>query len=204
MGLFGKLFSKNKNEVTVENVNTEVTGNDIIVAGEMIKEGEGPKEDPSVYYVLYVNKVSGFIDVPFNTLMLLVNDHSNNNLTINYEVDGVSKTDIFSRSRIIDVTFNSRVQMENSKKEVVSNEMKSHLAAAALFGGNPLAQYLGGSAINSISNTMSNNYDKVNLNTYYEITLTYVSEDNVTQKMMFTTTDNPEKFINFLKTTINK
>ena len=82
MGLFGKLFSKNNNEAPVENLNTEVTGNDVIIAGEMVKEGEAPKEDPTVYYILYVNKVSGFKDVPFNTLMLLVNDHSNNNLTM--------------------------------------------------------------------------------------------------------------------------
>lgn len=204
MGLFGNLFSKNKNVTPVENVNTEVTGNDIIIAGEMIKEGEAPKEDPSVYYVLYVNKVSGFKEIPFNTLMLLVNDHSKNNLTINYEVDGVSKTDTISRSKITDVSFNSRMLMENNKKEIVTNEMKSHLAAAALFGGNPLAQYLGGNGINGLLNTMSDNYDKVELNTYFEITLTYLNEENETQKMMFTTTDNPEKFINFLKTTINK
>lgn len=204
MGLFGNLFSKNKNATPVENVNTEVTGNDIIIAGEMIKEGEAPKEDPSVYYVLYVNKVSGFKEIPFNTLMLLVNDHSKNNLTINYEVDGVSKTDTISRSKITDVSFNSRMLMENNKKEIVTNEMKSHLAAAALFGGNPLAQYLGGNGINGLLNTMSDNYDKVDLNTYFEITLTYLNEENETQKMMFTTTDNPEKFINFLKTTINK
>lgn len=204
MGLFGNLFSKKKNDVPVENVNKEVTGNDVIIAGEMIKEGEPPKEDPSVYYILYVNKVAGFKDVPFNTLMLLVNDHSKNNLTINYEVDGNKKTDTISRSKITDVSFNSRVQMENSNKEIVSNEMKSHLAAAALFGGNPLTQYLGGNAINGLSNVLSDNYDKVDLNSYFEITLSYLNEENEPQKMMFTTTDNPEKFINFLKTNINK
>ena len=83
MGLFG-LFSKKKDEVPVENVNKEVTGNDVIIAGEMIKEGEAPKENPAVYYVLYVSKVYGFKDVPFNKLMLLLNYHPNNNLTINY------------------------------------------------------------------------------------------------------------------------
>lgn len=204
MGLFGKMFSKNKNNTPVENVNTEVTGNDIIIAGEMIKEGAAPKEDPSIYYILYVNKVSGFKEVPFNTVMLLVNDHSNNNLTINYEVDGKNKVDTISRSKITDVSFNSRIQMENSRKDVISNELKSHLAAAALFGGYPLAQYLGGNAINGVVNTLSDNYDKVDLNTYYEITLAFTNEENETQKMMFTTTDNPEKFINFLKTNINK
>ena len=40
MGLFGKLFKKNKNEEPIKNVNKEVTGNDIIIDGKMIKEGE--------------------------------------------------------------------------------------------------------------------------------------------------------------------
>lgn len=204
MGLFGKLFSKNKKEAPVENVNKEVTGNDIIIAGEMIKEGESPKEDPSIYYILYVNKVSGFKEVPFNTPMLLVNDHSKNNLTINYVIDGVNKVDTISRSKITDVSFNSRMQMDNNVKTIISNETKSTLAAMALFGGNPLSQYIGKGVINNDSNTLSDNYGKIDLNTYFEITLSYLNEENEPQKMMFTTTDNPEKFINFLKTTINK
>ena len=44
MGLFGKLFSKNKNEQPVENVNKEVTGNDVIIAGEMIKKYSDEKK----------------------------------------------------------------------------------------------------------------------------------------------------------------
>ena len=40
MGLFGNIFKKKKNEEPIKNVNTEVTGNDIIIAGKMIKEGE--------------------------------------------------------------------------------------------------------------------------------------------------------------------
>lgn len=204
MGLFGKLFSKNKKEAPVENVNKEVTGNDIIIAGEMIKEGEAPKEDPSIYYILYVNKVSGFKEVPFNTPMLLVNDHSKNNLTINYVIDGANKVDTISRSKITDVSFNSRMQIDNNVKTIISNETKSTLAAMSLFGGNPLSQYIGKGVINNDSNTLSDNYNKIDLNTYFEITLSYLNEENEPQKMMFTTTDNPEKFINFLKTTINK
>ena len=203
MGLFGKLFSKNNNEAPVENLNTEVTGNDVIIAGEMVKEGEAPKEDPTVYYILYVNKVSGFKDVPFNTLMLLVNDHANNNLTINYEIDGNQKTDTISRSKITDVTCNSRMQMEGSSK-VPGPDMKDTLSSFALFSGHPVRNYIHAQVIGGAINAMSDNYDKVELNTYYEITLTYLNEENETQRMMFTTTENPEKFINFLKTTINK
>ena len=38
MGLFGKMFSKKNKEEVVENVNTEVTGSDLIIAGEVVKE----------------------------------------------------------------------------------------------------------------------------------------------------------------------
>ena len=202
MGLFG-LFSKKKDEVPVENVNKEVTGNDVIIAGEMIKEGEAPKENPAVYYVLYVNKVSGFKDVPFNTLMLLVNDHANNNLTINYEIDGNQKTDTISRSKITDVTCNSRMQMDGVAKEVAS-EKKDALAAFALFSGHPVKNYIKTSVVGEINNSMTDNSDKIDLNSYFEITLTYLNEENETQRMMFTTTDDPTKFINFLKSNINK
>ena len=203
MGLFGKLFSKNKNEQPVENVNKEVTGNDVIIAGEMIKEGEAPKENPAVYYVLYVNKVSGFKDVPFNTLMLLVNDHPNNNLTINYEVDNNKKTDTISRSKITDVSYNSRMQMDGFAKEVAS-EKKDALAKFALFSGHPVKDYLKTSVVSELNDSKTDNHDKIDLNSYFEITLTYLNEENETQRMMFTTTDDPAKFINFLKSNINK
>ena len=203
MGLFGKLFSKNNNEAPVENLNTEVTGNDVIIAGEMVKEGEAPKEDPTVYYILYVNKVSGFKDVPFNTLMLLVNDHANNNLTINYTIDGDQKIDTISRSKITEVTCNSRMQMEGTSK-APGPDMKDTLSSFALFSGHPVKNYNHAQVVGGAIDAFSNNYDKVELNTYYEITIAYLNEENETQKMMFTTTENPDKFINFLKTTINK
>lgn len=203
MGLFGKLFSKNNNEAPVENLNTEVTGNDVIIAGEMVKEGEAPKEDPTVYYILYVNKVSGFKDVPFNTLMLLVNDHANNNLTINYTIDGDQKIDTISRSKITEVTCNSRMQMEGTSK-APGPDMKDTLSSFALFSGHPVKNYIHAQVVGGAIDAFSNNYDKVELNTYYEITIAYLNEENETQKMMFTTTENPDKFINFLKTTINK
>ena len=201
MGLFGKLFSKKGNEVPVENVNKEVTGNDLIIAGEVVKEGE-VKEDPSVYYILYVNKLSGLKGVPFTTLLLLVNDHSNNNLTINYILDGNNKTETISRSKIKDVSFVSRFQMDK-KSEPITEDMKNRLASNALFGGHPLSKVLGAHVINydDNSNVKNNNNDS---NTIYEITLTYINEEDESQRLMFGTDLNPEKFVNFLKSNIGK
>ena len=77
----------------------------------------------------------------FNTLLLLVNDHSNNNLTINYILDGNNKTETISRSKIKDVSFVSRFQMDK-KSEPITDDMKNQLAANALFGGHPLSKVL--------------------------------------------------------------
>lgn len=202
MGLFGKMFSKKKNEEVVENVNTEVTGSDLIIAGEVVKEGE-IKEDPSVYYILYVNKLSGLKGVPFNTFILLVNDHSKNNLTINYEVEGEFKTETISRTKIKEVGYVSRVQMD-AKVEAVSEELKNKLAANALFGDHPLNKVLGANVVNyNVVHTIENKEVK-GLNTNYEITITYINEEDESQRLMFGTSEDPEKFINFLKSNINK
>lgn len=202
MGLFGKLFSKNKDVAPVENVNTEVTGNDIIIAGEMIKEGDKPKEDPSVYYVLYVNKVSGFLEVPYNTVMLLVNDHSKNNLTINYLIDVENKITTISRSKIVDVTSNYRMNMEERENNI-TEDIKERLASFATFGGFPLKQVLKDKPnVNTNEEVFVNN--KLDKNNYYEITLIYKNEEDENQRLMFTTIDNPEKFVNYLKSNIGK
>ena len=196
MGLLGKIFSKNKDVEIVENVNSEVTGKDIIIAGEKIKEGEEAKEDPSVYYVLFANKIAGFKGVPYDMRMLLVNDHSMNNLVINYELDGEVKKDIISRNNIQNVDLISRVQMEiNNNLE--SKDIDKRLISASLFGGVPLEQYLSGDI-----NSEINSDKKVDLNTYYELTITYINDENENKKIVFRINNNPEKFVNFLKSNI--
>ncbi len=200
MGFMAKMFSK-KNEKPVENVNKEVTGNDVIIAGEVVKQGE-VKENPSVYYILYVTKLSGLKGVPFNTFILLVNDHSKNNLTINYEMDGEIKVDTISRSKITNISFNMRVQFDNNKDDY-TEEHKNNLAKGATFNGFPLLQVLGANTSN-YAITPEVEQASIDLNNYYEITLTYLNEENESQRILFGTEDNPEKFINFLKTNINK
>ena len=200
MGLFGNLFKKNKNEEPIKNVNTEVTGNDIIIAGKMIKEGEEPPEDPSVYYILFANKISGFKGISFDTRMLLVNDHSLNNLTINYENNGEVIQYIINRSKIQSVNFISRVQMNTNETNSNYENIDKHLLAEAKFGGYPLLQCLGEDS--KLNNSTLDEVNKVDINTYYEFTVSFINEENEIQNIVFKVENNPEKFVNFLKNNI--
>ena len=119
------------------------------------------------------------------------------------ESDNNKKTDTISRSKITDVSYNSRMQMDGFVKEVAS-EKKDAIAKFALFSGHPVKDYLKTSVVGELNDSKTDNHDKMDLNSYFEITLTYLNEENETQRMMFTTTDDPAKFINFLKSNINK
>lgn len=200
MGLFGNLFKKKKNEEPIKNVNTEVTGSDIIIAGKMIKEGEEPKEDPSVYYVLLGNKISGLKGVSFDTRMLLINDHSLNNLTINYENNGEVIQYIINRSKIQSVNFISRVQMNTNGTNSNYENIDKHLLAEAKFGGYPLLQCLGEDS--KYNNSVLDEPSRVDINTYYEFTVSFINEENEIQNIVFKVENNPEKFVNFLKNNI--
>lgn len=198
MGLFSNIFSKNKLNEPIQNLNTEVSGNDIIIAGEMIKENEPVKEDPSVYYVLFANKISGFKGVPFYTRMLLVNDNPTNNLSIYYEIENEIKNEIISREKIQEVQLNSRIQVENQNNDNDYKLIDKNLTKNALFGGQPLSQYL---KEKEELETVSNKND---LNSYYELSITFINLENEIQKVMFRVDKNCDKFVNFLKSCVGK
>lgn len=198
MGLFSKLFSKNKEEV--KNVNTEVSGTDIIIAGEIVKENEPVKEDPSVYYVLFTNKISGLKGVAFDTRMLLVNDHPVNNLVIYYEFENNVKKEVISRSNIQEITLNTRIQVDGVKHaDVDYSSIDNNLISQAEFGGQPLSQFL-----SNREEKTEEIVDKMTLNSYYELTIVFINEENENQKIMFRIDKNSDKFINFLKNNIGK
>ena len=198
MGLFSKLFSKNKEEV--KNLNTEVSGTDIIIAGEIVKENEPVKEDPSVYYVLFTNKISGLKEVAFDTRMLLVNDHPVNNLVIYYEFENNVKKEVISRSNIQEITLNTRIQVDGVKHaDVDYSSIDKNLISQAEFGGQPLSQFL-----SNREEKTEEIVDKMTLNSYYELTIVFINEENENQKIMFRIDKNSDKFISFLKNNIGK
>ena len=199
MGLFSNIFSKNKSTEPIQNLNSEVSGNDIIIAGEVIKDGEPPKEEPSVYYVLFANKISGFKGIPFDTRMLLVNDHPNNNLCVYYEFENEIKKETISRDKIQDVVLVSRIQMDNSNNNSDDTYKDDTLIKEAVFGGQPLSQFL-----KKVDDNKEEIGNKIDLSSYYELTITFVNEENENSRLIFKITTDCEKFVNFLKTNIGK
>ena len=63
-----------------------------------------------------------------------------------------------------------------------------------MFGGKPLLHIMGSKGFEFLFNTLSENYDRVDYNTYYEITIDTLI-NNQEDKLILTTDKNPEEFI---------
>lgn len=144
--------------------------------------------------VLFTNFISGVKGISLNTIMLLIDDTPNKSLNFMYNIDG-NKIMKFPIETIKNITFKSRVRMQKSDKTVEENETKSMLLSAAVFGGNPLMQFAGNSGFNSLFESLSNNYDKVDYDSYYEITIE-ATINNQDFRIVLTSDTNPEEFIN--------
>lgn len=149
-------------------------------------------------YFLFVNKLLGFKEIPYNTYMLLVNDYINKTLNIVYEIEKSKQTIKIPISQISNISYESKVKINSVNKKAETNEMKSQLLSMAVFGGSPLIQFAGGAAFNTLFNTLSNNYSKVELNTTYELVIEF-SLNGESTKFIFTCETNPSDFINLLK-----
>lgn len=83
---------------------------------------------------------------------------------------------------------------KNSNKKIEETETKSMLLSAVVFGYNLLMQLVGNSGFDSLFNSVSNNYNKVSYDTYYEIVIeTIINDQDI--KWIFHTDTNPEIFI---------
>lgn len=146
---------------------------------------------------IFTNIISGLKGIPLNTTILLVNDAPKSSLNLTYNVDG-NKMIQFPITSIKNITYKSRVRMQQASKEIGESESKSTLLSLALFGGNPIMQMASQKGMTKIFDTISDNYNKVDYNSYYEITL----EANINGqdfKILLTSDTNPEEFINQIK-----
>ena len=148
-------------------------------------------------YFIFGEYVSGLKIIPLGTEVLIVNDEPNKTININYDIDG-PKVMKFPYDTIQSITSRSRVRMENTNKKVEDNKSKSTLLSVALFGGNPIMMRLGATGINGLLDGLSNNYDKVDYNSYFEITIEALF-NNQPLRIMLNTDIDPENFINNIK-----
>ena len=146
---------------------------------------------------IFTNYMMGIKGLAYNTEMLLVNNIPNNELDLVYVVDGNNQVVKIDKGSIKDISYNSRIKMQNVSKTAESNETKGMLLSAAVFGGSPLLQLAGSEGFNSLFDTLSNNYNKVNLNTVFEITIVVNGEE---EKSYILNTDvDPKEFIDKIK-----
>ena len=148
--------------------------------------------------LIFTNYINGIKGMPINTPILLVNNISDNTFDLIYNLsnnENDSKTIKYPRGTIKNITYDTRIKMQNANKKVEENESKSVLLSAVMLGGTPLLQFMGNSGFEFLFNSLSNNYDKVNYNAYYEITIETII-NNQEDKLVISTETNPEEFIN--------
>lgn len=143
---------------------------------------------------LFANFILGMKGIPFNTEVLLVNNVPDNSLDLIYAIDNNNQTIKLPIGTIRNISYKTSMQIQNISKKTESNETKSMLLSAVVFGGNPMLQLAGNSAFNSMFDEISNNYDKVNFNSYYEITIeTLINGQEV--KFIMNTKTYPNEFV---------
>lgn len=143
---------------------------------------------------IFTNFVVGLKEIPYNTIVLLVNNLPNNSVDLVYTINNNNQTKNLPFHSIKNISYTSKIKMSNSSKKVKENETKSMLLSAVVFGGNPLMQMIGNSGFNSLFDSISNNYDKVKFNVEYQITIQLLI-NNEEKKLMFISEKNPEIFI---------
>ena len=143
---------------------------------------------------IFASFVLGLKGIPYNTEALLVNNIPDNSLDLIYSIDNNNQTIKVPINNLKNISYKTSMRMQNISKKVESNETKSMLLSAVVFGGHPMLQLAGNSAFNSLFDGLSNNYDKINFNSYYEITIeTFINGEEI--KFILDTNSNPDIFI---------
>lgn len=152
---------------------------------------------------IFTNFISGIKEISLDTIVLIVNNSMDNSLDCVYSTNNQEKKTIkIPISAVTNITFIPKVRMQNIAKKPESNEVKSALLSAVVFGGNPLLQLAGATGFNNLFNSVSNNYDKINYSEYYEIII-MITMNNEDMKLILTTDTNPEQFIKKLLSSEN-
>ena len=153
--------------------------------------------------LLFVRLQSGLKEVIYGTDLLLVNNVPNNTLDVIYTIDGEKNEKILKREDIKSITFDSMVRISSNEHKTEEHQTKSTLLSFAVFGGHPMAQMLGASGFNSLFETMSNNYDKLDFNTEYKIIIIY-NENFEEKRLTVLSKKNPELFISLINGVSNE
>lgn len=138
--------------------------------------------------------VMGFKEIPYNTTVLLVNNTPSHTIDLIYSVGENTQTIQIPISSIKNISNTRKLRTSTAASKIEENETKSMLLSAVMFGGNSFLQLAGNSGFNSLFDSLSNNYDKVNVNVEYEIVIEYMTNNEIHKIVTISGTD-PKTFI---------
>lgn len=144
---------------------------------------------------IFSNFIVGIKEIPFNEIVLLVNNISDNTMDLIYKNNDISNTKKIDYKDIINISYSSKVRTSIKDKEVKENETKSLLLSTVMFGGSPIAHMLANSAFNTFFDSVTNNDDKVNFNVEFEIIINVLINGEEIKIILVTDTE-PKEFIN--------
>lgn len=147
---------------------------------------------------LFTRFLIGAKEIPYNTSVLLVNNVPSQTLDMIYMVEQQKTTKQIPLNNIMNLSYIGKLRTANYVKTVEENQTKSMLLSAAMFGGSPLLQLLGTNGFRTFFDSVSNNYDRINFSTEYEITIQFM-ENNMEQQLKVISDENPEIFIQQIK-----
>ena len=146
---------------------------------------------------IFTNIILGIKKLSLNSIVLLVNNTETNTIDLIYNIDKQNQTIKIPLNDVKNITFENKVKMTNNASKVEDNETKSELLSMVMFGGNPIMQMVGGIGFNNLFDSISNNYDKVKYNVYYEIVIE-ASIKKEAVRFILSTDTNPEEFVNLV------
>lgn len=155
------LFINNKkasNNSNVESINNTVE--------QLNSNSEIDKDNVAI--ARYVTGIKG---IPVNSIVLVINNKENKTLDIIYKEQEDKTAITLPLTTINRITYNSRVIVGKANPVIKENENVSELLSAAFFGTNPILFNLSNAGLDGLFNAISNDYEKMQYNTYYEIVI---------------------------------
>ena len=143
---------------------------------------------------LFTKKIVGLQTIPYETIVLLVNDIENKSLNLLYSTDDTNKIIKLSKDTISNITYSGNVKIQNKPKKPDEEKISLSLLNAVTYKGTPLKQLTGDEGYNYLFNTLYKNEEKNSANIYYEIKITALIS-GVETKILLSSEKNPDGFV---------
>ena len=143
---------------------------------------------------LFTKKIIGLQTIPYETIVLLVNDIENKSLNLLYSTDDTNKIIKLSKDTISNITYSGNVKIQNKPKKPDEEKISLSLLNAVTYKGTSLKQLTGENGYNYLFNTLFKTDEKNSSNIYYEVKITALIS-GVETKILLSSEKNPDNFV---------